>query len=256
MHLRETPRSPPSILPPPLVPSAYGYGPFDNAALVVRATRLRAFGRSESFVMRHAYAPFIIGGPAHWTNSWGALRYDPDGTIRRHLGQDVFCERGTPVLAAEAGRVEFGSDRLGGLVARLHRDLGGYFYYAHLSAWNIEDLSSGDQVTTGDVIGYCGDSGNAAGSAPHVHFGYYAAGPQDPMGFLLDWDRRARRRASVRLGEEVAGVEASALERRFGDDLVPDPEHPIDGAGETIEVLVDAAIEEPRSQRDDRAEGN
>ncbi|MGH2755748.1 MAG: M23 family metallopeptidase [Actinomycetota bacterium] len=241
-------------LPPPLVPSAYGYGPFDNAALVVRATQLRAFGRSESYVLRDAYAPFIIGGPAHWTNSWGALRYDPDGTIRRHLGQDVFCGRGSPVLAAERGIVEFGSDRLGGLVARLHREDGGYFYYAHLSAWNDEELSSGDRVSPGQVIGYCGDSGNAAGSAPHVHFGFYAAGPQDPMGFLLDWDRRARARAGLSLDGEVAGAAVSELARRFGDELVPDPEHPVEGAGETIEVLVDAALKEPGPHRNDRAE--
>jgi hypothetical protein len=39
-------------LPAPLTPSAYGYGPYDNAALVAIADRLRTLGRTESFIMR------------------------------------------------------------------------------------------------------------------------------------------------------------------------------------------------------------
>ncbi len=143
----------------------------------------------------HAFAPFIVEGPARWENTLGALRHDPDGTWRRHLGQDVFCTYGAPVLAAEPGEIEFGIDHLGGLVARLHREHGGYFYYAHLSDWNDDRLSSGDSVSVGDVIGFCGDSGNAEGSTPHVHFGYYGGGAQDPMGFLLRWREQAPARS-------------------------------------------------------------
>ena len=51
-------------MPAPLAPSAYGYGPYDNAALVAIADRLRTLGRTEGFIMRRVYAPFIIGGPA------------------------------------------------------------------------------------------------------------------------------------------------------------------------------------------------
>lgn len=169
---------------------------------------------------KHAFAPFIVGGPARWSNNWGALRHDPDGTWRRHLGQDVFCSYGAPVLAAEPGVIEFGVDRLGGLVARLHRESGGYFYYAHLSDWNDARLSSGDRVSVGDVIGFCGDSGNAAGSMPHVHFGYYAGAAQDPMGFLLEWHAQAKRRAAKILRALVASADVSEFARLFGEDLV------------------------------------
>ena len=231
-------------MPAPLTPSAYGYGPYDNAALVAIADRLRTLGRTESFILRRVYAPFIIGGPAHWTNSWGALRHDPDGTVRRHLGQDVFCDLGAPVLAAEKGTVEFSSDRLGGLIARLHGTSGGYFYYAHLDRWNTEEFSSGDRVVPGDVIGYCGSSGNASGSAPHVHFGYYAGSAQDPIGFLIDWVRQAESRSQRSFGGAQAGVEALTFARRFGDELIPGSDA-ISGdvVSESIEVLVDAAVE-------------
>ena len=230
-----------SDLPAALTPSSYGPGPYDNAELVALADRLRALGRPERFIMRHVYAPFIIGGPANWTNGWGVLRFDPDGTVRRHLGQDVFCDHGTPVLAAEEGTVEFSSDRLGGLVARLNRSDGTYFYYAHLDRWNTAAFASGDRVSPGDVIGYCGNSGNASGSSPHVHFGYYAGEAQDPMGFLLKWLERAVARSGSETG---AGVEALTFARRFGDELVPGADA-ISGdvVSESIEVLVEAAVE-------------
>jgi len=197
--------------------------------------------------MRRVYAPFIIGGPANWSNSWGALRHDPDGTVRRHLGQDVSCETGDPVLAAEKGTVEFSSDRLGGLTARLNRRDGGYLYYAHLDSWNTEDFTSGDEVAPGDVIGFCGNTGNASGSSPHVHFGYYAGTAQDPMGFLLDWLHRAERRAERAFGGSGLNADASILARRFGDELVPGTDT-VSGevVSETIEVLVEAAVESPQ----------
>lgn len=193
---------------------------------------------------KHAYAPFIIEGAARWENSWGALRRDPDGTWRRHLGQDVFCSYGAPVLAAEPGVIEFGVDRLGGLVARLHREQGGSFYYAHLSAWNDAPISSGDRVSVGDVIGFCGDSGNAEGSTPHVHFGYYAGAAQDPMGFLLEWHDEAQRRAGKILRTLVASADVSEFARLFGEGLVSDlvvaptvevPDGP-------VEVLLEAVL--------------
>jgi murein DD-endopeptidase MepM/ murein hydrolase activator NlpD len=117
--------------------------------------------------------------------------------IRSHEGQDVFCDFGAPVLASQTGVVTFDEGGLGGRVARLHLPSGGYFYYAHLSEWNTEELASGDRVEAGDVIGYCGNTGNAASTAPHVHFGWY--GPdgeaRDPMAFLVSWLRAAERAA-------------------------------------------------------------
>lgn len=144
-------------------------------------------------------APFIIAGPASWTDTWGAPRFGPGSLRRQHEGQDVFCRYGDPVLASERGYVEFDEGGLGGKVARLHRPDGSYWYYAHLSAWNERDLISGDSVVPGDVIGYCGNSGNAIGSPPHVHFGLYRSDGEaiNPVSDLVRWLRTAERKLGL-----------------------------------------------------------
>jgi murein DD-endopeptidase MepM/ murein hydrolase activator NlpD len=142
------------------------------------------------------YRPFIVRGPAAWANTWHAPRYA--GGFHLHEGQDVFCRSGAPVLAAAAGRVEFDIDALGGKIARLFMPGGDYWYYAHLSAWSAT-IGSGAKVDVGDVIGYCGNSGDAIGGPPHVHFGHYLPSGRavDPMPDLIGWLRAAERRIDV-----------------------------------------------------------
>ena len=89
---------------------------------------------SRDVATRRVYRPFIVKGPAAWTESWHAPRYA--GGFHLHEGQDVLCRDGAPVLAATAGRVEFDVDTLGGRIARLFLPDGDYWYYAHLSDWN------------------------------------------------------------------------------------------------------------------------
>jgi murein DD-endopeptidase MepM/ murein hydrolase activator NlpD len=153
-------------------------------------------GMSRVLATRRAYRPFIVQGPAAWTDSWHAPRYA--GGFHLHEGQDVLCQGGAPVLAATAGRVEFDVDTLGGKIARLILPDGGYWYYAHLSGWN-STIESGSQVDIGDVIGFCGNSGDAVGGATHVHFGHYLPSGQaeNTMSDLIGWLEAAEHRAGV-----------------------------------------------------------
>lgn len=212
-------------------------GRYSTATLMDLEEDLRERGASTK-VLRRVYAPFIIGGAAEFSDTWGAVRHDVHNTLRPHLGQDVFCEYGAPVLAAETGTVEFVRDRLGGTVVRLHRTDGGYWYYAHLSEY-ADELRSGDSVETGDVIGYCGDSGNASGGSPHVHFGSYP-GPVNPMGDLVTWLESAEQRARKALFRLTPEKEADVglAVNLLAVDRCPRSKTPVEDVASPLELLL------------------
>lgn len=104
----------------------------------------------------------------HLTDTWGAARSQG----RSHEGIDIFAKRGTPIQATTQGIVsKVGEDALGGHVVMIIGPGGAGHYYAHLEEY--ADISPNDWVNTGDIIGYVGDSGNAKGTPPHVHYGIY-----------------------------------------------------------------------------------
>jgi len=116
--------------------------------------------------------------PTQIADTFGA----PRGRTRQHQGVDIFAPRGTPVLAATEGLVA--SVRDGGLGGRQVWVLGPggeRHYYAHLDDW-VFALRQGDVVRAGDPLGVVGDTGNARGTPPHLHYGVYASGGAvDPL---------------------------------------------------------------------------
>jgi peptidoglycan LD-endopeptidase LytH len=116
-------------------------------------------------------------------NTWHARR----GVDRKHEGQDIFALRGTPVLSATEGYVvNIGENPLGGNTVSVIGDGGRVYYYAHLDSY-ARELEEGDHVTRRTLLGYVGTTGNAQGTAPHLHFGVYGlSGAIDPLPFLID----------------------------------------------------------------------
>ncbi len=112
----------------------------------------------------------------------------PRGRDRRHAGLDIFAKRGTPVHSATPGIVV--DVREGGLGGRQVWVMGPArerYYYAHLQDWR-EGLRRGEVVGAGSVLGYVGDSGNAKGTPPHLHWGIYGPdGAYDPLPLLRAW---------------------------------------------------------------------
>lgn len=120
-----------------------------------------------------AWLPVPVEGvaPSDLANTWGA----PRGEGRSHEGIDIFAPRGTQVLSATPGIVvRRGWNRLGGRVISVLGPGGQYHYYAHLEEYDVADV--GDWVEAGEVLGYVGDSGNAAGTPTHLHYGIYEPG--------------------------------------------------------------------------------
>jgi murein DD-endopeptidase MepM/ murein hydrolase activator NlpD len=105
-------------------------------------------------------------------DTWGGARSEG----RRHEGIDIFARRGTEVLAATEGLVaRIGDNRLGGRTVWVYGPGRQRHYYAHLDRY-AETLAAGDRVAVGDVLGYVGNTGNAQGTPPHLHYGIYAMG--------------------------------------------------------------------------------
>ncbi|HDS0922344.1 TPA: M23 family metallopeptidase [Stenotrophomonas maltophilia] len=109
----------------------------------------------------------------------------PRGRDRTHAGVDIFAKRGTPVRSAAPGVVVAVRDSgLGGRQVWVVGPARERYYYAHLEEWR-EGLAEGEVVSEGTVLGYVGDSGNAAGTPPHLHWGIYGAhGAYDPLPLL------------------------------------------------------------------------
>lgn len=105
-------------------------------------------------------------------DSWHAPR---DGGRRRHEGIDIFAPRGTPVRSTTEGIVlRVGQAGLGGRVIWILGPGGQRHYYAHLD--RFAGVHAGMRVEAGSLIGYVGNSGNAKGTPPHLHYGIYASG--------------------------------------------------------------------------------
>ncbi|MFC4426436.1 M23 family metallopeptidase [Deinococcus navajonensis] len=105
-------------------------------------------------------------------DTWGGARSGG----RRHEGIDIFAPRGTPIQATTRGLVlNVGPNALGGRTVMVLGPGGQRHYYAHLERY-VPGLERGDWIGAGDLVGYVGNSGNARGTPPHLHYGIYTAG--------------------------------------------------------------------------------
>ncbi len=111
-----------------------------------------------------------VNGPRSYWNDFG----QPRSGGRSHQGNDILAPYGTPVVAAQPGRFEGTYNSLGGTSAYVYGDGGDLTYYAHLSSY--AGVASGSHVSAGQAIGAVGDSGNAQGGPPHLHFEYHPGG--------------------------------------------------------------------------------
>lgn len=101
---------------------------------------------------------------------------------RIHEGIDIAVPEGTPVKAAECGKVSFVSENAGGYgkLVRIDHGYGVQTAYGHLSKITA---SEGDTVAAGTEIALSGNTGNSTG--PHLHFEIIKDGEQiDPAPYI------------------------------------------------------------------------
>lgn len=127
------------------------------------------------------------------TSSPGSFIWPVEGTLtsnfgyrwgRQHEGIDIAAAEGTPIWAAASGTVvlqqsEYESGGYGNYTCLDHGG-GLSTCYAHQSAFNV---SPGQQVSQGEVIGLVGNTGHSFGA--HLHFEVRVGGvAQNPLGYL------------------------------------------------------------------------
>jgi murein DD-endopeptidase MepM/ murein hydrolase activator NlpD len=103
-----------------------------------------------------------------------------------HSGLDFAAPRGTPVVAANTGRVALiGDFFFPGRLVVLDHGLGVYTLYFHLDSVAVGE---GETVGRGQIVGAVGATGRATG--PHLHFGALVGGARVDPATLLALDVR------------------------------------------------------------------
>jgi murein DD-endopeptidase MepM/ murein hydrolase activator NlpD len=107
-----------------------------------------------------------VDGATTFRDSWGEPR--PGG--RGHTGVDMMSPIGTPLVAIENGVLQnLNWHYAGGIGLTVKGDSGDSWYYAHLDGY-APGIQAGTRVAAGQLIGYVGETGNAAG--PHLHLAH------------------------------------------------------------------------------------
>ncbi|HYO70056.1 MAG TPA: peptidoglycan DD-metalloendopeptidase family protein [Archangium sp.] len=132
----------------------------------------------------------------------------------QHLGNDIFGAKGTPIVAAQDGYIRIGfTDSIGGNVVYVQDNCGWWYYYAHLQTVSRE-LYVGKWVSAGTYLGTLGDTGSAAGTAPHLHFSIYPDGSYnsgiDPHALIKNVEGTTACSTS-RVGYNSSGSYSSAI---------------------------------------------
>ena len=171
--------------------AAHGQGgparPVDSAAaLTALETKTAKLERDlrmyESFLRMHGMIPSIWPVLGKLESGVGGRRNPFGGRgWEYHEGQDIDAAYGTPVQAAADGKVIIAGRQRGyGNVIYLDHGAGLSTRYGHLSQINV---TVGQTITRGQVIGLVGSTGRSTG--PHLHYEVRINNqPVDPRRYL------------------------------------------------------------------------
>lgn len=175
---------------------------------------------------------FPVAGKVSFSDTFGA----PRAGGRTHEGQDLMAAKGTPLVAATDGTItwlRWGTTTISGNMLILTGDNGWKHYYIHINndspgtddGANVyeqafaDGIRVGQRVKAGEVIAYVGDSGDAEGTAPHLH--YELRRPDGTVTNPIDDLRaavRTRRTDAERIADSPSGA-LEAVERVAGGGL-------------------------------------
>jgi hypothetical protein len=209
---------------------------------------------------------FPVVGEASYTDDFGDAR--PGGP---HQGIDILAPRKAIAVAAESGKVKlWTTSASAGCMLYLYGDSGTTYLYIHLnndlgsgndnkgkcvagSAY-APGLRSGSRVEAGQQVGFVGDSGDADGIHPHLHFEVHPNGAKatDPYPYLktaqklLFWAPLGSKFRLVLYGRVVSTL-GGFLDLRVGRVVGSPMKLTIPNLGRNLYLSVpaDAKVEQP-----------
>ncbi len=176
-------------------PSRYGtYYNYDGSgeASTTRQQRIRSFRQQSSDTQQkinalgtasstNVFMPVLFG--VALTDIYPNFGDPRDGGTRTHEGEDIMAVKGTPIVSPTAAvvlRVVTGASE--GNAVYTANPGGEVFVYMHLDKFG-EGVTQGTVLGQGGLIGYVGDTGNAAGGPAHLHFEIHDANNQPTNPF-------------------------------------------------------------------------
>jgi murein DD-endopeptidase MepM/ murein hydrolase activator NlpD len=131
-----------------------------------------------------AQGKFILPVEGNIFPNFGERRFFNNKPRSQHSGIDIASPKGTPVKASNSGRVVLATHLyFSGKTVVIDHGLGVFSIYCHFSEINV---SSGDEVEKGEVIGKIGSTGRVTG--PHLHWSIKIRGSRVDPNALLNLD--------------------------------------------------------------------
>ena len=121
---------------------------------------------------------------AKLSSGYGMRKHPILGYNKKHQGVDFAAPKGTPIMAAGTGHIEFvGNNGGAGKYIRIKHMNGYKTAYAHLSKY-ASGINKNVKVKQGQTIGYVGTTGLSTG--PHLHYEVWFNGKRiNPMTMKL-----------------------------------------------------------------------
>lgn len=176
----------PRVVPPgfqEMINSVRRSKPNSTTNLLAALQPLQALGLTAEEAIAQGFGRFPIAGYATFVDDWWFPRFTP--AFHLHQGTDIFAARGTPVRSPVDGILKQTTGAVGGFAAYVTQPDGTYFYMAHMEGF-VDGQQTGQRVKVGEIVGYVGNSGNAAGGPTHVHMQIHPRGgpPVNPKPYL------------------------------------------------------------------------
>ena len=159
-------------------------------AQLTQDTKLEKARQEELFQMVKANQGILEAIPSMLpANGWVSSGFGPrlsqfTGREEEHLGVDISCLAGTPVLAPAPGKVIYaGWDESYGWTVILSHGFGLTTRYSHMKSQAVK-MKTGQMMARGEQIGEVGTTGRTTG--PHLHYEVRLSGvPVNPMRYII-----------------------------------------------------------------------